>query len=144
SVEDNRLLYGGSPLVGYDYILLQIERRAERDDWRFSYIDKPLEEIGRAYADGNMDKATSLEGALKFAVFDSEDFTFNDKKRVMWLIAQRLEFLRETDFGALSADGTKSVDAATLNEMVRRRQTALPESTPYDDIQTEDELLTLF
>jgi hypothetical protein len=151
-VRDNQLTYNGQPLTGFDYMLLRLERRDTRDDWRFSYLDDLMDKIARAYAEDDRNKAASFEGALKFAIYDSEDFTFRDKKRILWEIKQQLDFMRAEGMDSLppkplTVPGIKSMppeQPPTLNERVRRRQTFLPESTPWDDIQTPDDLLTIF
>jgi hypothetical protein len=158
TVQDNQLLYNGAPFTGYDYMLLRLERRDTRDDWRFSYLDDLMDKIARAYAEDDLNKAVSFEGALKFAIYDSEDFTFRDKKRILWEIKQQLDFMQAEGMDSLpprppTIPGIKSLppQAApppstppTLNDRVRRRQTFLPESTPWDDIQTPEDLLTIF
>ncbi len=152
SVRNDQLLYDGEPLTGYDHFLLRVERRDTRDDWRFSYLDDLMDKIARAYAEDDANKAASFEGALKFAIYDSEDFTFRDKKRILWEIKQQLDFMRAEGMEGLpepppTLPGIKSVpppQPPTLNDRVRRRQSFLPESTPYDHIPTPEDLLTIF
>jgi len=146
-VENNHLLYNGSPLNGYDYFLLFIERRAQRDDWRFSYIDDLMDKLALAYAEDNTEKADAARAALKFAVYDSPDFTFRDKTRVMYAIKEQLDFLQQSYFDDTA---TKSIPASP--EALRRgplyfgpeERAARPDPTPYHEVQTEDDLLNVF
>jgi hypothetical protein len=137
SVAENKLLYGGSPLTGYDYFLLNIERRERRDDWRFSYIDQLMDKIALAYTEKNPDKAESVKGALKFAIYDSDDFTFQDKRRIMWEIKKQLDFLQDMTFDS-------DLDAQKLDTYRSGRQTFLPDVPATDNITDPEDLLTLF
>ena len=148
SVQNNQLHYQGRPFTGYDYFLLRMDRSDTRSDWRFSYLDDLMDKIARAYAENDPNKAASFEGALKFAIYDSEDFTFRDKKRILWEIKQQLDFMRSEGMDSLpepppTIPGIKSTPP-TLNERVRRRQSFVPESSPYDEIQSQEDLLTIF
>ncbi len=135
TIKENRLMYQGQPLVGYDYMLLQIERRAQRDDWQLSYIDELMDKIANAYAFGRSDEAETFQQALKFAVFDSDDFTFQDKVRVLRAIKQRIQILAEPI--SLEPEG-----AATLNEIIRRDQGFFPKGA--DEPKTPEDLLKIF
>lgn len=132
SIKENRLMLDGAPLTGYDYILLQIERRSERDDWQLSYIDDLMDKIANAYAFGRQEEAATFEQALKFAVYDSDDFTFQDKIRVLRAIKQRIELFKQP-FGDTPP---------TLNELVRKERGFFPNAA--DVPQTKEDLLTMF
>lgn len=155
TVRENRLLYNNKPLEGYDYILLQIEGRTERDDWQLSYIDDLMDKITNAYTYNETDKAETFEQALKVAVFDSDDFTFQDKVRVLKAIRRRIEVLKQPFFTgsesprrgeveevARPAPAAEPEPTPSLNELVRREQTFFPKTA--DDPKTEDDLLKMF
>ena len=65
SVKENRLLYDGAPLTGYDYMLLQVESREERDDWQLSYIDDLMDKITDAYAFGKTGKSGDVPAGVE-------------------------------------------------------------------------------
>jgi len=163
SVRENRLLYDGGLLTGYDYMLLQIESRSERDDWELSYIDNLMDKIANAYAFGKTGEAKTFQEALKVAVFDSNDFTFKDKVRVLRAIARRIEILRQPFFQSdengndsdrradiperpSTLPGAPSAEPAptppSLNEMIKREQGFFPNAA--DMPKTEEDLLKIF
>lgn len=132
SIKENRLMLDGAPLTGYDYMLLQIERRAERDDWQLSYIDDLMDKVANAYAFGREEEAETFQQALKYAVYDSNDFTFQDKIRVLRAIKQRIDMFKQPFTDA----------QPSLNDLVRRESSFLPRSA--DTPQTKEDLLKMF
>ncbi|MFZ4816375.1 MAG: hypothetical protein ACOYL5_17705 [Phototrophicaceae bacterium] len=122
SVKESRLLYKGQPLEGYDYFLLQIEKVTARDDWQLSYIDDLLDRTVQATIDGDAVKAETFRKALNFAVYQSDDLTYTDKRRVLALIKERLDFYTGASTEALST----AVTPQSLNELVNRPQAAIP------------------
>ncbi len=137
SVRENRLRYDNAPLVGYDYMLLQIERRSERDDWQLSYIDELMDKIANAYAFNKTEEAETFQQALKFAVFDSNDFTFQDKVRVLQAIKQRIDIFSKP----FTVTGEETVPS--LNELVKKESNFFGKGTMKEPL-TEDDLLTMF
>src|SRR5260370_27282749 len=87
SVKGSQLLYApGSnppaPLVGYDYMLLRIEGRNERDNWRMPNIEEPLNQAIRETLQGNADKAKEYKTAALLVIFQSPDLAVGDSRRV--------------------------------------------------------------
>ena len=78
------------------------------------------------------------------AVFDSNDFTFEDKVRVLEAIKKRINVLKQPFLAddADTAPAARSAPAPSINEMIQREQTFLPKSD--NGPQTEEDLLTMF
>lgn len=87
SVKESQLLYapkGGKPepLVGYDYMLLRIEGRTERDNWRMPNIEEPLNQAIKETLQGNAEKAKEYKIAALLVIFQSPDLAVGDRRRV--------------------------------------------------------------
>jgi len=90
---------GPEQLSGVDYLLLRIECRPDRDDWRFPELDELVREAGRAAING---WAETFEDARKAAItraWTSPDLTPADRRRVAKLVAD--EIAAASKFGAI-------------------------------------------
>jgi hypothetical protein len=89
-VVDDGLRYGNkietsTPLTGYDYMLLRLERRDERDDWdSLTSIQKPYERAIEMLEAGNIEQAEAFIRSAKAAAFTSKELTAKvDRRRVI-------------------------------------------------------------
>ena len=121
SVRENRLQYASAPgaapepLEGFDYMLFYIEGRTERDDWRLSNIQTPLEEAIAATIAGEKEKADALRKTVLTAALTSPDLAVQDRRRVALAIKAELD--------AIAADGLGATggEARDLDAVVRAR-----------------------
>jgi hypothetical protein len=96
SVEKSRLLYaadGNKPevLEGYDYMLLRVEGRSERDNWRMKNIEEPLNQAIEETLKRNFDKANEYKTAALLVIFQSPDLAVGDRRRVADAIEAELK-----------------------------------------------------
>jgi hypothetical protein len=79
------------PLLGYDYMLLYIEGRVERDDWRFANFEDLINKAKRAhFAEDNRSFAV-YRNAVLAEVLSSPDLTWTDQQRVVRAIIAELD-----------------------------------------------------
>ena len=123
SVVDGRLHYAercgadAAPLAGYDYLLLHVEARRERDDWReLSTIDKPLTAAVAAYLRGKDDEGEAQRQNALIAVWESDDLTEADKRRVTQLVKERIRAVRTEGLGTAGVD--LAAGASALEGMI--------------------------
>jgi len=89
------------PLTGHDYMLLRIEGRLERDDWRFASFE---ELIGKAVDAYFRDDEAGYEGyrkALLAEIFTSDDLTEPDRRRVAGAVKRQLDAIADEGHGAV-------------------------------------------
>jgi len=104
SVKGGRLHYerqNGThePLEGFDYMLLRIEGRSERDNWRMPNIEEPLNEAIAAAIQGEQDKADDFLKAALVVVWQSPDLAVHDRRRVADAIKAELAEIAQTGHG---------------------------------------------
>jgi hypothetical protein len=122
-VRDSRLRYRQAPgqeprhLEGYDYMLLRVEGRVERDDWRLKDIQDPLNTAGQALLEAppNTVKADAYRTVALAAAWQSPDLAQLDRRRVVQAIKDELAGIADEPAGAVG--GT----ARTLGEIVSAR-----------------------
>jgi hypothetical protein len=85
---------GQRPLTGVDYLVVRVECREERDDWRFPDLDELVRAAGLAAIEGHQDtfKARRTEAIAR--AWQSADLTPNDRKRVAKLVADEIDDAR--------------------------------------------------
>jgi hypothetical protein len=140
-VRDSRLLYrqaaGHEPhhLEGYDYMLLRVEGRKERDDWRLKDIQDPLTTAGQALLESppNTVKANAYRTVALAAAWQSADLAQLDRRRVVQAIKTELTELADESAGAVG--GT----ARTLGEIFSARAMRREQSDALGEL-TEDEV----
>ncbi|CCE07228.1 hypothetical protein BRAS3843_2000014 [Bradyrhizobium sp. STM 3843] len=108
SVKGSRLHYpenGGppAPLEGYDYLLLRIEARTERDNWRMPNIEEPLNQAIQATLEGDAEKAKQYKTAALLVIWQSPDLAVGDRRRVADAIEAELAELGGSGRGAVGA-----------------------------------------
>lgn len=92
---------GGGPrqLTGADYLVIRVECRAERDDWRFPELDELMRLAGKAYLRGRTDDFQDLRTEAVTRAWTSPDLTPADRVRVAKLVAGEIDKVR--DMGAV-------------------------------------------
>ena len=95
SIHDGRLAVdtGNGPelLTGADYLVVRVECRQERDDWRFPDLEALVRAAGAAAIEGHQAtfKARRTEAIAR--AWNSTDLTPNDRKRVAKLLADEID-----------------------------------------------------
>jgi hypothetical protein len=120
SVKGSRLLYaknGGAPapLEGYDYLLLRIESRTERDDYRMANIVEPLNQAIQATLEGDAEKAKQYKTAALLVIWQSPDLAVADRRRVADAIMAELAAIADGGHGGAPAE------MRTLDEIMKAR-----------------------
>jgi len=133
SVKQSQLLYAPNgndpgPLEGYDYMLLRIEGRSERDNWRMPNIEEPLNQAIKETLLRNFDKAKEYKTAALLVIYQSPDLAVGDRRRVADAIEAEL---KEIAGGAhnLVAGRPRSLDEIVKAHAVRAQAQYLPPLT---------------
>jgi hypothetical protein len=82
---------GPRQLSGVDYLLIKVECRPDRDDWRFPELDELIGQAGRAAINGWADMFEDCRKAAITRAWTSPDLTPADRKRVAKLVADEIE-----------------------------------------------------
>ena len=136
-VRDGRLLYSQSPgqeprnLQGYDYMLLRVEGRKERDDWRLKDIQDPLSTAGQALLEvpPNTVKAGAYRTVALAAAWQSPDLCQLDRRRVVQAIKAELAGLADEGVRAVGGERHTLGDIVSSRAMRREEADALGELT---------------
>src|SRR5262249_55565535 len=101
------------PLTGYDYVLLRVEGRSERDDWRLKDISDLLGKATEAILKGEEKEAEAFRVAAITAAWRSDDFAVGDRRRIVQAIKGELE--------AVQAEGKHAVgdEPRSLAEIIK-------------------------
>ena len=98
-IRDGRLqmdIGSGPDLVqGIDYLVLRVECRTERDDWRFPELDALVQRAGVAYLEGHEDEYRARRTEAVARAWSSPDLIPNDRKRVARLVAEEIDGVKE-------------------------------------------------
>ena len=137
SVRDGRLLYRQAPrrepanLTGYDYLLLRVEGRTERDDWRLKDIQDPLSTAGQALLEAppNTVKADAYRTVALAAAWQSPDLAQLDRRRVVQAIKAELAGLADEGAGAVGGAERTLGEIVSARAMRREQADALGELT---------------
>jgi hypothetical protein len=140
SVRDDQLFYAEragvppQPLTGYDYMLLRIEGRSERDDWRLKDIAEPLEKAIEALLKGQEKEADAFRVTAITAAWQSPDLAVGDRRRVVQAIKAELE--------AVMNEGTQAVgvESRSLGDIVASRAMATEIANKLPPISLEEAL----
>jgi hypothetical protein len=95
SISDGRLRRDGAQLSGVDYLVLRVECRTERDDWRFPELDRLVLTAGEAYIHGRHEVFKACRTEAIVAAWNSADLTPNDRKRVAKFVAEEIDAVAE-------------------------------------------------
>jgi hypothetical protein len=137
SVRGGRLLYRQAPgrepvnLKGYDYLLLRVEGRKERDDWRLKDIQDPLSTAGQALLEAppNTVKAAAYRTVALAAAWQSPDLAQLDRRRVVHAIKAELAGLADESAGAVGGEARTLGEIVSARAMGRDQADALGEMT---------------
>ena len=95
SIESNGLClddgHGLRQLNGTDYLVVRIECRADRDDWRFPELDELIRAAGRANIDGYAEEFRDRRTEAITRAWNSPDLTPQDRIRVAKLVADEID-----------------------------------------------------
>jgi hypothetical protein len=139
-VRDGQLFYRDTPgtasrnLQGYDYILLRVEGRKERDDWRLKDIQDPLNIAIQALAETppNEVTAAAYTTVALAAAWKSPDLAQKDRRRVVQAIKAELADIASESRGATGPVTRGLGDIVSARAMPRDRADALGELNPED------------
>lgn len=122
SVRSDQLYYAvtpgaaPTPLVGHDYMLLFIEARVDRDDWRrLSSIEEPLNQAIKATIEGETEKADAFTKVALWNAMSSPDLAVHDRRRVAMAIKAELAQLAVD----VVTHGASADEEMTLETMMR-------------------------
>jgi hypothetical protein len=136
-VREGRLRYSQGPgqqprsLQGYDYMLLRVEGRKERDDWRLKDIQDPLSVAGQALLEAppNTVKAAAYRTVALAAAWQSPDLAQLDRRRVVQAIKAELAELADEGAGAVGGEARTLGEIVSARAMRREQADALGELT---------------
>jgi hypothetical protein len=136
-VREGRLLYSQGPgqqprgLQGHDYMLLRVEGRKERDDWRLRDIQDPLSVAGQALLEAppNTVKADAYRTVALAAAWQSPDLAQLDRRRVVQAIKAELAALADEGAGAVGGEARTLGEIVSARAMRREQADALGELT---------------
>jgi hypothetical protein len=100
-----------SPATGVDYLVVRVECRRERDDWRLPELDELIRSAGDAAIRGQRDVFDQRRTEALARAWNSADLVPADRKRVALLIRDELDGLG--DFGAAAGRAESLAVAAT-------------------------------
>lgn len=127
SVEDGRLRHDGVPVRGVDYLLLRIERLAERDDWdSLRSIATPFRDALSALSHGNGVVADAYIRRALLEAWTSPDLTRVDRTRVSTEIKRAFQEARENGLGLSRSASTLAGAMAGALSVERQRQLQPP------------------
>lgn len=136
SVTGDRLRYASrpgdpaGPLVGHDYLLLRVEGRTDRDDWRMlSNIDEAMQQAVVALSQGDEERARAHRAAALAAAWQSPDLALHDRRRVVVAIKEELAAVQSEGFGAVGGAVRSLDDVMSSRAMPLAQATALGELT---------------
>ncbi|MFF0574662.1 hypothetical protein [Streptosporangium saharense] len=113
SIEDGRLRVDGRPPTGADFLVLRIECRAERDDWRFPELAQLIDRAGEEYLRrGETQTFKDLRSDAVVRAWCSPDLTPLDRKRVAVLVAGEINEVRR--LGAVPSEEETLEEAVAL------------------------------
>ncbi|MEV4512629.1 hypothetical protein AB0K00_27120 [Dactylosporangium sp. NPDC049525] len=112
SVQNGQLYHqkpgGTTPehLLGYDYMLLRVEGRRDRDDWRLRDIQEPLDAAFTALSEvpANRKKARTFLMAAVAAAMVSSDLATLDRRRVVDAIKAQYEEFERSGLGVVGGE----------------------------------------
>jgi hypothetical protein len=117
--------HGPEQLVDADYLVLRIECRTERDDWRFPELDALIRAAGSAYINGYLDESNDRRTDAIARAWNSPDLIPADRIRVAKLVADEIDSARQLhavpgpdrSLGAIAPQSLPARDAPELKEL---------------------------
>lgn len=119
---------GPRQLSDADYLVLQIECRADRDDWRFPELDELIREAGGAAIKGYTEMFRDCRTEAVTRAWNSPDLTPGDRIRVATLVAEQIDATSKLgavpgpgqSLGAIAAERLPAPDAPELRNLTLR------------------------
>lgn len=114
---------GPRQLTGVDYLVLRVECRAERDDWRFPELDALIRGAGEAAINGYAEMFRDRRTEAITRAWNSPDLTPVDRQRVAALVADEIDATRKlgavprASFGDIAAARLPAADAPELRAL---------------------------
>jgi hypothetical protein len=115
AIVDGRLHAGGSQLDSVDFLVLRLECRTERDDWRFPELDQLIRLAGSEFLDGRMDGFRARRTEAVSRAWNSADLVPADRRRVAKLVADEIDAV--TELGAMPAPSS-TLQAAAAHRLL--------------------------
>jgi hypothetical protein len=99
-IQDGRLCRNGKRLTGFDYMVLRIEGRKERDDWRTPDLDEAIGQAARA-KDLGLDSEYERQRANALStIYLSADLTPPQRRQVAQMVKEELGEVQPGAVGA--------------------------------------------
>ena len=111
--------------TGVNYLVLRVECRSDRDDWRFPEIDALIREAGDALIRGQQGAFASWRTEAISRVWNSPDLTPTDQKRVALLVKEEFDGLQQLGIVPGSDRAIESIAAQRLPTADDERVTGL-------------------
>jgi len=100
-----------SHLLGWDFLLLRIESRAERDDFWLPELEEQFERAVDALEQGMPDLARNCRNAAVAIAWKSPSFTWTDRDRVITAVHARFDALADKGRGATAGPAPRDLSA---------------------------------
>lgn len=137
-VAGDRLLYQANdgapaPLTSHDHMLLRIEKRIERPDWRLPDIDELMNKAVDAFIKGKPDEGEAFRRAALATAVTSPDLAMHDRRRVAMAVKAHIDDFRDMFRGMTddrqTAPGLDALmqDAISAEEAMNRPPITLSE-----------------
>jgi hypothetical protein len=114
-------------------MLLRIEGRAERDDWRLRDIDAAITRSVSARMQGNDQEADAFKRIALATALTSPDLTVLDRRRVTTAILEELAEYEKLPRGARGLEGRRDLD-----QIVKRRGMPLGQAEAKGEMTFEE------
>jgi hypothetical protein len=126
-IDDGRLRLdtarGRVPLTERDYLVLRVECRAERDDWRLPELDGLIRSAGEAFILGQQEVYQSRRTEAIARAWNCADLIPTDRTRVALLVKEELDSLAalgavpgdERTIGSIAPERLPTADDARLD-----------------------------
>jgi hypothetical protein len=111
-IVDGRLCLGDRRLTGFDYLVLRIEGRAQRVDWRAPDLDQAISAAAYARALGRKEEYERLRADALSKIYFSPDFTPGQRNQVAQSVKEELDGMQP---------GAASQGELTVADIVARR-----------------------
>jgi hypothetical protein len=93
-IENGRLCRGNRRLTGFDYLVLRIEGRDKRDDWRTPDLDKAVNAAAYARAVGRKEEYERLRDDALTKIFFSPDLTTTHRNQLAVSVKREIDGLQ--------------------------------------------------
>jgi hypothetical protein len=121
-LREGRLCRNGERLTGFDYLVVRIEGRRTRDDWRMPDLDRAISEAAYAKDLGRSQEYERLRADALSRIYFSADFTPVQRKQVAKLVTEEL---------GDAAPGAVGQGELTVASMVARRGLPAPREVEH-------------